>query len=167
MDSTQQWFDELFTKNYKRMISIAMRLGFPPEEAEELVQDAFLLLLSKSERFQKEHENPGGFLMESLKNLMGTRLRHNKIIKFVSYDEIPETATTDTYFSSLKDRLPAELSEEDKAVLVARYEEQVPYAELSKRLGISQKQCAQKVFRAKNKLRKIFEEEEKNSNYVK
>ena len=165
MDSTQQWFDELFTKNYKRMISIAMRLGFPPEEAEELVQDAFLLLLSKSERFQKE--NPGGFLMESLKNLMGTRLRHNKIIKFVSYDEIPETATTDTYFSSLKDRLPAELSEEDKAVLVARYEEQVPYAELSKRLGISQKQCAQKVFRAKNKLRKIFEEEEKNSNYVK
>ena len=59
MDSTQQWFDELFTKNYKRMISIAMRLGFPPEEAEELVQDAFLLLLSKSERFQKEHENPG------------------------------------------------------------------------------------------------------------
>ena len=46
MDSTQKWFDELYTKNYKRMISIAMRLGFSPEEAEELVQDAFLLLLS-------------------------------------------------------------------------------------------------------------------------
>lgn len=159
MDSTQQWFDELFTKNYKRMISIAMRLGFPPEEAEELVQDAFLLLLSKSERFQKEHENPGGFLMESLKNLMGTRLRHNKIIQFVSYDEIPETATTDTYFSSLKDRLPAELSEEDKAVLVARYEEQVPYAELSKRLGISPKQCALKVFRARRRLQGLLEKE--------
>lgn len=159
MDSTQQWFDELFTKNYKRMISIAMRLGFPPEEAEELVQDAFLLLLSKSERFQKEHENPGGFLMESLKNLMGTRLRHNKIIQFVSYDEIPETATTDTYFSSLKDRLPAELSEEDKAVLVARYEEQVPYAELSKRLGISPKQCALKVFRARRRLQDLLEKE--------
>ena len=41
MDSMQKWFDELYTKNYKRMISIAMRLGFSLEEAEELVQDSF------------------------------------------------------------------------------------------------------------------------------
>lgn len=161
MGSTQKWFDELYIKNYEKMCSIAMRLGFPPEEAEELVQDAFLLLLSKSERFQKEHENPGGFLMESLKNLMGTRLRHNKIIHFIPYDEIPEAATTDTYFSSLRDRLPAELSEEEKLILTARYEEQVPYAELSKRLGISPKQCALKVFRAKKRLREILRGEER------
>lgn len=157
MGSTQKWFDELYIKNYKRMVTIAMRLGFPPEEAEELVQDAFLLLLSKSERFQKGHDNPGGFLMESLKNLMGTRLRHKKIIQFVPYDEMSEAAATDTYFSSLRDRLPAELSEEDKKLLVARYEEQMPYAELSKRLGISPKQCALKVFRAKRRLQELLE----------
>ena len=61
MGSTQKWFDELYIKNYKKMVTIAMRLGFPSEEAEELVQDAFLLLLSKSERFQKGHDNPGDF----------------------------------------------------------------------------------------------------------
>ena len=61
MDSTQQWFDELYIKNHKRMISIAMRLGFPPGEAEELVQDAFLLLLSKSKLFQEGHKSPIGF----------------------------------------------------------------------------------------------------------
>lgn len=157
MGSTQKWFDELYIKNYKRMVTIAMRLGFPPEEAEELVQDAFLLLLSKSERFQKGHDNPGGFLMESLKNLMGTRLRHKKVIQFVPYDEMSEAAATDTYFSSLRDQLPAELSEEDKKLLVARYEEQMPYAELSKRLGISPKQCALKVFRAKRRLQELLE----------
>ena len=161
MDSMQmqKWFDELYTKNYKRMISIAMRLGFSPEEAEELVQDAFLLLLSKSERFQQGHENPGGFLMESLKNLMGDKLRRRKIIQFVPYDEMPEAAAVDTYFSSLKDRLPAGLSEEDKTVLVARYEEQMPYAELSKHLGISPKKCALKVFRAKRRLQDLLEKE--------
>lgn len=71
MDSMQKWFDELYTKNYKKMISIAMRLGFSLEEAEELVQDSFLLLLSKSERFQQGHENPGGFLMEFLEEPYG------------------------------------------------------------------------------------------------
>lgn len=161
MDTTRKWFDELYIKNYKRMLSIAMRIGFPPEEAEELVQDAFLLLLSKSERFQNGHENPGGFLMESLKNLMGTRLRRKKLIQFVPYDEVPETATKDTYFSALMDHLPDKLSNDEKAVLVARYEEQLPYAELSKRLGISPNQCALKVFRAKKKLQELLNDEEK------
>ena len=159
MGSTQKWFDELYMKNYHKMFSIAMRLGFSPAEAEELVQDSFLLLLSKSERFQQEHENPGGFLMESLKNLMGDKLRRKKIIQFIPYDEMPEAATVDTYFSSLKDRLPAGLSEEDKTLLIARYEEQVPYSELSKRLGIPPKQCALKVFRAKRRLQELLEKE--------
>lgn len=159
MDSTQKWFDELYIKNSKKMISIAMRLGFSQGEAEELTQDAFLLLLSKTDRFQKGHENPGGFLMEALKNLMGTSFRHKRLIQFIPYDEMTDTATTDTYFPSLKDRLPANLSEEDKAILAARYDEQVPYAELSKRLGISPNQCALKVFHAKKRLREILEDE--------
>ena len=33
MGSTQKWFDELYIKNYKKMVTIAMRLGFPSEEA--------------------------------------------------------------------------------------------------------------------------------------
>ena len=122
MDSTQMWFDELYIKYSKKMVSIAMRLGFSREEAEELMQDAFLLLLSKSDRFQSGHENPGGFLMKSLKNLIGTQLRHKKIFQFVPYEEMPESSAADTYFSSLKDQLPAELSEEDKTILAARYE---------------------------------------------
>lgn len=167
MDSIQKWFDELYIKNSKKMISIAMRLGFPKEEVEELVHDAFLLLLSKADRFQAGHENPGGFLMESLKNLMGTRFRHKKVIQFIPYDDMPETSTTDTYFPSLKDRLPANLCEEDKLLLIARYEEQLPYAELSKRLGISPKQCAFKVFQAKKRLQRILEVEENFSGYAK
>lgn len=167
MDSTQMWFDELYIKYSKKMVSIAMRLGFSREEAEELMQDAFLLLLSKSDRFQSGHENPGGFLMKSLKNLIGTQLRHKKIFQFVPYEEMPESAAADTYFSSLKDQLPAELSEEDKTILAARYEEQVTYAELSRRLGISPNQCALKVFRAKKRLQGILESEKNFSNYMK
>lgn len=97
--------------------------------------------------------------MESLKNLMGTHLRHKKILQFVPYDKIPEVSITDTYFSSLENWLPDELSDEDKILLVARYEEQIPYAELSGRLGISPNQCALKIFRAKRKLRTILEKE--------
>lgn len=165
MNSTQnqKWFDELYIKNSKKMIYIALRFGFCQEEAEEIVQDAFLLLLSKSERFQNEHENPGGFLMESLKNLMGTRLRHKRVLQFVPYDKMPEIAITDTYFSSLRDCLPDKLSDEDKTILIARYEKQIPYTELSKQLRISPNQCALKVFRAKKRLRAILEEEKISS----
>lgn len=158
MDSTFEWFDALYIKYSKKMVSIAMRMGFTNKEAEDIMQDAFLLLLTKAERFQNGHDNPGGFLMETLKNLIGTRLRHQKVLKFIPYEERPETATTDTYFASLKDNLPPQLKEEDKMLLIARYEEQLSYAEMSKRLGISENQCAVMVYRARRKYQKLLED---------
>lgn len=157
MNSSQNWFDDLYLKYSKKMVSIARHMGLSQEEAEDIMQDAFLLFVSNVDRLRNEHDNPGGFLIVTLKNLVKTNLRHKSVMHFVPYEEAGETATTDTYFESLIEHLPAELSEEDKLLLVARYEEQVSYAVLSKRLGISESQCAMKIFYAKKRLRKVLE----------
>ncbi|WP_297301911.1 sigma factor-like helix-turn-helix DNA-binding protein, partial [uncultured Oscillibacter sp.] len=63
----------------------------------------------------------------------------------------------DAYFTSLRDALPPELEERDREILIAYYEEQAGYEELSKRLGIPVERCRVWVFRAKNRCRKLLE----------
>lgn len=161
MNFTENWFDDLYMKHSKRMVTIAIRLGFTKEEGEDIVQDAFLLLLSKAETFQQGHDNPVAFLYTIERHLIGDALRRRKRWQFTSYETLLEAGTADTYFASLKDNLLPGLSETDREILIAFYDEQVPYDELSKRLGVSESQCRLKVFRAKNRYRKILQEKNK------
>lgn len=156
MESSQKWFEELYEKHSKKMITIAVRLGFSIEEGEDIMQDAFLLLLSKADVFQEGHDSPRAFLYKTHRNLIGDKLRQRKRWKYIPYDELQESPTQDTYFPLLKDNLLSGLNKLDKALLIAHYEERATYAELSKRFGISEGQCRVKVFRAKARYQKIL-----------
>ena len=57
--------------------------------------------------------------------------------------------------------MPAQLSEEDKQLLIWRFEKQLSYREISGRLGISEAGCRSRVSRAVARCRKYFEENEK------
>ena len=155
MESIQSWFDELYMKHSKKMVRIAVRLGFSEEDGEDIMQDAFLLLLSKAEIFQTEHNNPAAFLYVTQKHLLGDAIRErNRQNAF--YAELPEIETMDTYFPSLKDSLVPGLSEMETKLLIAYYDERASYQEISYRFGIPEAYCRVKVFRAKNHYRKIL-----------
>lgn len=162
MELTQEQFDELFAKHSKKMVKIAVRLGFTREEGEDIAQDAFLLLLSKSEKFQEDHDNPAAFLYITQRNLIGDLLRRRKRWTSVPYSELSGTGILDTYFSSLKDNLLPGLSEADRDLLIAYFEEQASYQDISKRLGISEAQCRVKIFRAKKRYQKLFFKDKNN-----
>ena len=157
MESAKDWVDSLYLRYSPKMVAAAMRAGFTIEEAEDLTQEAFLLFLSKAPMVQEEGRSPGGYLFITLRNLMGDALRQRRRRKTLSYGEVPDEGKDDVYFASLRDALPPDLDEKDREILIAYYGDQIGYEELSKRLGISVNQCRVRVFRAKNRCRKLLE----------
>lgn len=157
MESIKDWVDSLYLRYSPKMMAVAMRAGFSIEEAEDLTQEAFLLFLAKAPKLQEDRRSPGGYLFVTLRNLIRDALRQRRRRKTLSYGEVPDEGREDAYFTSLRDALPPELEERDREILIAYYEKQVGYEELSKRLGIPVERCRVWVFRAKNRCRKLLE----------
>ena len=70
------------------------------------------------------------------------------------------SATEDSRQPTVLDVLPPELDEQDREILIAYYGDQIGYEELSKRLGIPVERCRVRVFRAKNRCRRLLENQE-------
>ena len=157
MDSRNDWFDKLYLQYSPQMVSIAMRAGFTVEQAESITQEVFLLFLTKAPMVRENYRSPGGYLFVTLRNLMGDALRQRRRRKTLSYGEVPDSGKDDVYFTSLRDALPSELDEKDREILIAYYEEEIGYEELAKRLDIPVERCRVRVFRAKNRYRKLIE----------
>ena len=157
MDSRNDWFDKLYLQYSPQMVSIAMRAGFTVEQAESITQEVFLLFLTKAPMVRENYRSPGGYLFVTLRNLMGDALRKRRRRKTLSYGEVPDSGKDDVYFTSLRDALPSELDEKDREILIAYYEEEIGYEELAKRLDIPVERCRVRVFRAKNRYRKLIE----------
>lgn len=160
MESVKDWVDALYLQYSPKMVAVAMRAGFTIEEAEDLTQEAFLLFLTKAPTLQEDHRSPGGYLFVTLRNLIGDALRRRWRRKTLSYGEVPDKGKDDAYFTSLRDVLPPELDEQDREILIAYYGDQIGYEELSKRLGIPVERCRVRVFRAKNRCRRLLENQE-------
>lgn len=160
MESVKDWVDALYLQYSPKMVAVAMRAGFSIEEAEDLTQEAFLLFLTKAPTLQEDHRSPGGYLFVTLRNLIGDALRRRRRRKTLSYGEVPDEGKEDAYFTSLRDVLPPELDEQDREILIAYYGDQIGYEELSKRLGIPVERCRVRVFRAKNRCRRLLENQE-------
>lgn len=157
MESIKDWVDSLYLQYSRKMISVAMRAGFTIEEAEDIVQEVFLLLMTKAPMVRENYRSPGGYLFVTLRNMIGDALRQRRRRKTLPYGDVPDEGKDDEYFTSLRDVLPPELDEKDREILIAHYEDGVGYEELAKRLDIPVERCRVRVFRAKNRYRKLIE----------
>lgn len=157
MESMKDWVDNLYLQYSPKMISVAMRAGFTIEEAEDIVQEVFLLLMTKAPMVRENYRSPGGYLFVTLRNMIGDALRQRRRRKTLSYGNVPDEGKNDEYFTSLRDVLPPELDEKDREILIAYYEDGIGYEELAKRLDIPVERCRVRVFRAKNRYRKLIE----------
>lgn len=157
MESMKDWVDNLYLQYSPKMISVTMRAGFTIEEAEDIVQEVFLLLMTKAPMVRENYRFPGGYLFITLRNMIGDALRQRRRRKTLSYGNVPDEGKNDEYFTSLRDVLPPELDEKDREILIAYYEDGIGYEELAKRLDIPVERCRVRVFRAKNRYRKLIE----------
>jgi RNA polymerase sigma factor (sigma-70 family) len=121
-------FDELYRDRYRPMVRLAFVMVDTAEDAEQVVQDAFVGLYKRFDRV----EQPAAYLRTSVVNGARKMLRRRRIMRRTPTDR-PTNADLgfDHTFDAIR-RLPAE-----QRVLVAlRYEQQLSDSEIATALSV-------------------------------
>lgn len=155
-DGSNDWFDALYRENAPRMLKLATHLLGDQRIGEELVQEAFLILLCKREKLLG-HPNLLGWLIVTLKHLISAELKsakHRLEFPLLEQKDIP---THDIYHIPLISVLPPELTPKEREILTLFFEEQLSYEQIASKLNISVLNCRTRLFRAKSHYRGLEE----------
>lgn len=144
----------LYIDGYRRLYTVAYRRVNDQELAQDLVHDAFLLAIFHQKEL-REHPQPDAWLMKTLCNLIQNELRSpsHQNLSFDEIKEIPEKAACDT----IGYLLPVQLKDDEREILIWRFEQQMSYSEMSMRLGVSETLCRKRVSLAIIKCRNLME----------
>lgn len=158
MDSPlDEFIHSLYIKHSAVLLQRAYRLLGDRAKAEELMQETFLIAVAKAAELTK-HPNPSGWLHTTLSNLIYRELRKKNISEHPLGDDI-ELFPDQTDEANFRDALPSQLPEDERNILIWRYEERLSYREIADQLGISLSACGMRLQRAKNRYRKLIEKE--------
>lgn len=156
MDQGRNAFIERLYKQYfKKLFRIAYRETGDVGAAEVLVQDVFVLALLHYDELAN-HPAPEGWLVLTLHRQAIDQRRLRERRQELPLDEALEVTLEAAQADGIVELLPTQLSKADKDVLLWRYEQQLDYAEIADRLGISEAACRSRVSRAVAKCRKIL-----------
>lgn len=143
----------LYEKTYDKLYRVAYRLMGNTETAKELTQDVFLLAIAHQEELFT-HPKPEAWLMVALVNLArNERRRHSRYE--ISLDNIFDVPAKESA-GGIEELLPSKLSDEDRQILIWRFEEQMDYREMANLLGITETGCRSRVSRIIRKCRKYL-----------
>lgn len=158
MPSKDEWFDALYKDNFPRMIKQATYLLKNQQIAEELVNEAFLILLYKRDQLQT-HPNISGWLTRTLKNLILDELKSAKHRLELPLNEDIDIPHDGAYGQSLSDCLPKGLTPKEKEILILYYDKQLPYEQIAACLHISVLNSRTRLFRAKAHYKELLAKE--------
>ena len=115
-----------------------------------------------------EHPNPGGWLSETMKNLVMDQLKsaqNQLIVEEIQVEDLQITAPDDEVGKlSFADILPAGLSEKDREILTLFYEMGLQHQDIAEKLNITEVNSRARLFRAKANCKKLMEEEREKEN---
>jgi RNA polymerase sigma factor (sigma-70 family) len=143
---------ELFDQHYLGLVRIAASVVGDQETAEDVVQDVFAALPGRM-------ENPRGYLTTAVFNKSRSVLRRRKVALRFRVREQPPAESADQHTLRQAERelvLTAvrALPDRQREVVVLRYLEELPPAEVAELLGISREAVASSLNRAMESLRK-------------
>ena len=136
----------LYENNYEKMLKFSYRMLGTRADAQDLMQETFLLALYHQTKLYN-HPNPEGWLMKTLRNLSLNEQRRIQNHPVVSIESIANTMGSE-HDTPLDLLLPKQLSKEEREILIWRYEQQLEYKDIADRLGISEAGCRSRVSRA-------------------
>ncbi|MBE6931971.1 MAG: sigma-70 family RNA polymerase sigma factor [Ruminococcaceae bacterium] len=154
------WFDQLYLEQYELLKNCAFRSLGDEMLCDEIVQEAFLVLLIKEKELKKKrHPNLAGWLMLTVRNLVKNEIaRTTRRNECYLNDE--EVIVTEDRHRLLEAILPATLSDEERQILVWLYEDCHGTQEISQLLRVPENTARVKIHRAREKYKKISENEE-------
>ena len=152
-----KWFSSLYEQFAPLMIKSAKYRLFDEEKASELTHDVFVLLWAKrNEDKIQNHPNIGGWLMKALEYNICNNIR-NMDHKTISLDESISGTLLSQPQRGLKDILPSGLSEEQKMLLILRFEQELDYKTIAEIMRLpSDNSCRMRMLRTQKKLKELL-----------
>ena len=155
-----QWFTDLYRLNAPKMVRYAYAQLRRMEIAEELVEDAFVLLLRKQAEVV-DHPNPAGWLWKTLQHLILTEVRAARNRMEVQMEQDFDLAAPQHEEDALTDCLPEGLTPREREILLLYYEDELSHEEIARKLGISELNSRTRLFRARGRCRELIEKNKK------
>ena len=146
---------QLYIKHYNYLVRFALKFA-KNDLAEDLVQETFLIAQKRLDRVLSS-KNPTGWLINTLKNVIGNTYQRRQ---FIYTKLIPEMLIDESgeYVHSVNDMYAGLIDEEALSLLVWVYCEDVSYQDAAFRLGISLSACKKRIQRAKLTLKRAIEQ---------
>ena len=144
-------WETLVTQQENRLYRAALAILGDPHEAEDAVQDAFLRYL---ERAPADLENPGAWLTRVLVNGCKSRLR----LAWRRVGPLPEVLPAPGPEEREELEELFSLPPEDRAVIHLHYYEGYSTDEIARMLSLRPGTVRSRLFRAREKLRKLLSE---------
>lgn len=152
---------ELYERFAPKLYSLALRIVWSREEAEEVVQDVFIKLYRKPRLYRPELASPAAYLNTITRNTAVSHLRkHKRRPAQSSLDAMPERVAA---AEGPTDRIMAgemldQVSAEERALLNDAFFKGYSHGELAERTGLLLGTVKTKLRRALHKLRRYVEE---------
>ena len=150
-----EWFSALYQENVPRMLRYAAYQLRDKDRAEELVEDAFVLLLRRREELEG-HPNLPGWLWKTLQHLILTEVKSARRRMEVPMDEGFDAPAPQEEREPLSEALPPGLTEKEQEILLLFYEDELSHEEIAARLGISVLNSRTRLFRARARCKELF-----------
>lgn len=156
MHTIEEWFDALYLEHAPRMRRLAARILHDESEAEDVVHNVFLLLLSHQDEV-RQYRNPVGWMYIVLRNQIGNELQRAERHKVISLDFAEcRTLEYENQSNSLLEILPQGLREEERNLLKMFYEDRLSHAEIAEKLGCTELACRCKMHRVKKRCQRLL-----------
>lgn len=148
-------FEEIYQRNKNNLLRGAYRTARNKEDAEDIVEETFLLFLQKWEAGVVE--SPDKYLFGILSRVSLNYINRQKHRNCIPLQYIEEVIAAPPAEEKLEDILPSDVAGMDRDILILRLEQNLSYAQIARMLGISEIRCRSRFFRAKKRLKKYFE----------
>ncbi len=155
MTERDKFLTELFRVEYTDLVRKAYRLTGSTEAAEDLLQEAFLLATVRYPEL-REHPSPRAWLSVTLYHLAGNYWRLAENIREVPLENILALPAGEL-ITPLSESLPRGLTEEERRILIWRFEARLDYRDISSKLGVPVGACRMRVSRAVKKCAKLMD----------
>lgn len=157
------WFNDLYLKNSKKMVSYAYRTLKDWELAEDLVHAVFTTLVQKGPSMM-DHKQPVAWLYKALYYHIGNEFQRaaNRWEELFDPQET-EFGKRDQYFSP-EEYFPAGLTAEERDILRLQIFERADYQEMAAYFGKTEAACRTKLCRARARCKELLQKEKEFEN---
>ena len=163
MSATDDRLTVLYTAHYRGLVRLAAYLTGDRDNAEEVVQDAYVKVLGRWGGI-RDLDKAEAYLRQAVVNLSRSRLRHRVVIERHAPTATPDTASAESAAVDLAERAAvlhaiASLPRRQREAVVLRYYADLSEAQTAHAMGISAGAVKSHTSRAMAALRHLLAED--------